>query len=63
MNTQQIDIAVDNKVNVEIADSPNKGRQHHRYIAKNKSSNVIWENNKKPKQTNIGTIRKYQDTE
>ena len=33
MNTQQIDIAWDGKVNGEIADSPNKERQQNRHIA------------------------------
>ena len=33
MDAQQIDIAVNDKANGEISDSPNLGRQHNRHIA------------------------------
>ena len=32
-NTKQIDIAVDNKINNELADSPKKERQKNRHMA------------------------------
>ena len=52
MNNKQINIAVDNKVNGEIADSPNKGRQRNRHIAdkhyETNNKNWYWRIIKKP---------------